>query len=283
MDQAIIQQYQALVAAGKNADEIRAILIGEGVSEQNVTSLLNPSAATPIPPPVVAAAPLVPPVAAVAPPSPNPPVQAAPNQASASSTLPDHIVITKDPGMKRENLRTFHITDGSQVFYVVNLTNNRYRIDIYHDEAKTSLAFSLDSKSFKEKMANKYEILDAGGTVLGAIQSKAFESMVTEHWDILDAAGNQIGSVEQAVASAMLGRFMPGTEQSYTATVNGQVMCSYQLANQAGAMGTMASFGFGLPQLNMDIHYSPNVTDGLTRLLGLAAGVLLGTEFGARR
>ncbi|HUC86795.1 MAG TPA: hypothetical protein VMR75_00515 [Candidatus Saccharimonadales bacterium] len=277
MNPAIIQQFQSLVAAGKNADEIRAILIGEGVSEQDVSSLLNTPPATPTAAPVTPVTPGVPPVAPSA-----PPPQPAPSQAPSGGSLPDYILITKDSGMNRESLRTFHISDGAQVLYVVNLSG-KFRIDIYHDEAKTSLAFSLDSKSFKEKMSNKYDVIDASGTVLGAVKAKVLESMVTEKWEILDAADNQIGTVEQAMASAMLGRLMPGVEQSYTATINNQVLCSYQLANKAGAMGTMASFGLGLPQLNMDIHYSPNITDGLTRLLGLAVGVLLGTEFGERR
>lgn len=163
---------------------------------------------------------------------------------------------------------SFHVTDDAGALICVAALKTfaiKAHIDVYRDEARTQLAFTIQQKSALA-LTKTYEVADAAGQIMGAFRLQAMQSLLAEHWEILNAGGAPLGTIEQDKSSALMGRVAAIVPQSFVAKINDQPVCVYHEEVNIGV------------SFKMDIDFSGDTGNLFDRTLGIAGAILLASR-----
>lgn len=163
----------------------------------------------------------------------------------------------------------FHVfgPDGQVVFYSKQKAFKlKEDIRLYSGEDMQHELMSIKATKVID-FSSSYDVVDtATGEKIGAFRRKGWSSMIQDTWQILTPDGVQIGEIkEDSTALAILRRVVDfGMQilapQAFHATINGQLVCTYQQNRNPFVRKLTVSFTPGT---------------GFDHRLGIAAGILL--------
>ncbi|HUF37663.1 MAG TPA: hypothetical protein VMN57_04000 [Anaerolineales bacterium] len=137
-------------------------------------------------------------------------------------------------------------------------------IRVYADESKSAEVLTIRARSVIDFSA-AYDVIDvAAGEKVGVLRRKGLRSMLRDEWELLDPRDALIGVLtEDSLQLALLRRLLSSLiPQNYDVLIGGRRAADLKQR-------------FNPFRYEMDLDFSMDISGGLDRRLGLAAGILL--------
>jgi hypothetical protein len=172
----------------------------------------------------------------------------------------------------------FHVYDtaGSLVLYSKQKAFKlKEDIRLYTDEEMSSELLTIQARQIIDFSA-AYDVVDAQTRQkLGALKRKGWSSLVRDSWLVMDPYDREVGQiVEDSTMLALVRRVFEGAAmfmpQKFHMDLGGATVATFQ-----------QNFNPFVKKLMVD--FSPDVTNGLDKRLGLAAAILMSAIEGRQR
>ncbi len=130
--------------------------------------------------------------------------------------------------------------DGNDVFYArMEKFKLKPKIFIYSDESMAETLLVIAPRNILDFNAT-YDVMDAHGDVLiGSLKREGVQSLFQNKWNILDAGGNVVGYARESAGRAILRRLVIGWKLDFEITYGGRHIGSLRKAISIGDRYTL--------------------------------------------